>query len=357
MTNQTKLAEYNMENELYDLRSIFLLMVKGGLDKQTRDKIGIFLAHYMQKKIQSHHQFFEHQGFGPAYTQGHLNLLNKIGFVHLDQVFTNSEIDRIKAYLSNFPVDCSDNSNYGKAPSHYGRSPSPSEKLDTCYVDNIPVGVNLGYYHQEVVSRCPWFYKIAHNENLIRLVEAYLGTLPTLSSITAWWSFSTGVERVGSQLYHHDRADFRSVTLFVYLTDVGPNNGPHVYVKRTHEFSVLNKIMEQRLGGNSQNLQKFWRWMEVHRKANEDVETIFAEAEIKRHVGAKGTSFLEDTRGLHKGQLPTEGRRLMFELSYSLLPKYNTIFHPIRRDSINDIEEYQLPKNSRAYYTNRLFYH
>ena len=111
----------------------------------------------------SRHQFFEHQGFGPAYTQGHLNLLNKIGFVHLDQVFTNSEIDRIKAYLSNFPVDCSDNSNYGKAPSHYGRSPSPSEKLDTCYVDNIPVGVNLGYYHQEVVSRCPWFYKIAHN--------------------------------------------------------------------------------------------------------------------------------------------------------------------------------------------------
>ena len=50
MTNQTKLAEYNMENELYDLRSIFELMVKGGLDKQTRDKIGIFLANYMQKK-------------------------------------------------------------------------------------------------------------------------------------------------------------------------------------------------------------------------------------------------------------------------------------------------------------------
>ena len=50
MTNQTKPAEYNMENELYDLRSIFELMVKGGLDKQTRDKIGIFLAIYMQKK-------------------------------------------------------------------------------------------------------------------------------------------------------------------------------------------------------------------------------------------------------------------------------------------------------------------
>ena len=90
-------------------------------------------------------------------------------------------------------------------------------------------------------------------------MEAYLGTLPTLSSITAWWSFSTGVEPVGSQLYHHARADFRSVNLFVYLTNVGSNNGPHVYVKHTHEFSVLNKIMEQRLGGNSQNFQKFWR--------------------------------------------------------------------------------------------------
>ena len=93
--------------------------------------------------------------------------MNEIGFVYFDQVFTNSEINRIKVYLSHFSVECT-----------YGGSPFLGEKLDTCYVDNIPVGVNLGHYHQEVVSRCPWFYKIAHNEDLIRLVEAYLVLCP-----------------------------------------------------------------------------------------------------------------------------------------------------------------------------------
>ena len=94
----------------------------------------------------------------------------------------------------------------------------------------------------------------------------------------------------------------------------------------------------------------------MHRKTDKDVEAIFTESGIKRHVGIKGTSFLEDTRGLHKGQFPTEGRRLVFQLCYSLLPKYNDSFRPIRRDSINDIEAYHLPKNSCVYYTNRLFY-
>ena len=37
-----KRTEYNMDDELYDLRSIFLLMVKSRLDKRTRDKIGVF---------------------------------------------------------------------------------------------------------------------------------------------------------------------------------------------------------------------------------------------------------------------------------------------------------------------------
>ena len=306
--NHALRTEYDMDNELYDLRSIFRTMVKGGLDKQTRDNIGVFLAQYMRENIHSHHQFVDHRGFGPVYTENDLKLLNEMGVVSLDDIFTDSEINHIIAYLSDFPVKCV-----------YGDSTSPLEKLDICSVDEVPLGVNLGFYEQEVVSRCPWFYKIAHNENLIRLVEAYLGVLPTLSSITVWWSFSTGMGLLGNQLYHHDRADFRSVNLFVYLNDVGPNNGPHVYVKRTHEFRVLYEMMRRRLDSDSKGFQKFWRWMETHRKSDKDVETIFTEAEIKRHVGIKGTSFLEDTRGLHKGQFPVEGRRLVFELCYNCL--------------------------------------
>ena len=345
MTSPTILSEYDLDNEPYDLRSIFTAMMKGGLNKRTRDNVGIFLANYMKENIQRHYQFVEYRELDAAYTKSQLNSLNEIGFAYLDNMFTDDEIDGIHNYLSGFPVK------YNNSKSTIGNA-----KLGTCPVDEIPSGVNKGDYQQDVISRCPWFYKIVYDENLIRLVEAYLGALPTLSVFTAWWSFSSGVESVGSQLYHHDRADFRSVKLFVYLTDVGPNNGPHVYVKGTHETRVLYKMIAPRLGDDPIASQKFWRWMEVHRKTDKDVEAIFTELGIKRHVGVKGTSFLEDTRGLHKGQLPTESRRLVFQLCYSLLPKYNDSFCPIRRDSINDIEAYHLPKNSCAHYTNRLFY-
>ena len=345
MESPTVLAEYNLDNEPYDLRSIFTAMMKGGLDKRTRDSVGIFLASYMRENILCNYQFAESPDLHTVYTKNQLKLLNEIGFVYLDKVFADDEIDRIYDYLSRFPVRC-----------HGSESTIGKKKLDTCLVDDVPSGVNLGDYQQDVISHCPWFYKIAHDENLIRLVEAYLGALPTLSIFTVWWSFSSGVEPIRAQLFHHDRADFRSVNLFVYLTDVGPNNGPHVYVKCTHEFRVLYKMIAPRLGNDPIALQKFWQWMEVHRKTDKDVETIFTEAGIERHIGVRGTSFLEDTRGLHKGLLPVGGRRLVFQLCYSLLPKYNDSFRPICRDTINDIEEYYVPENSCARYTNRLFY-
>lgn len=47
--NQALLTEYNMDNELYDFCSMFTSMVKGGLDKQTRDNIGISRTVYAKK--------------------------------------------------------------------------------------------------------------------------------------------------------------------------------------------------------------------------------------------------------------------------------------------------------------------
>ena len=61
MTSQTIPTEYNLDNEPYDLRSIFTAMMKGGLDKRTRDNVGIFLANYMKENIQRHYQFVEYR--------------------------------------------------------------------------------------------------------------------------------------------------------------------------------------------------------------------------------------------------------------------------------------------------------
>jgi len=53
--------------------------------------------------------------------------------------------------------------------------------------------------------------------------------------------------------------------------------------------------------------------------------------ELKFFTGPRGMSFLEDTRGLHKGTQPIDGRRLVFEIVYATLPKYNEDIAPLTR--------------------------
>ena len=132
MTSQTIPTEYNFDKrETYDLRSIFTAMMQGGLDKRTRDNVGIFLSDYMRKNIQRHYQFVEYRELDAAYTKSQLNSLNEIGFAYLDNMFTDDEIDGIHNYLSGFPVK------YNNSKSTIGNA-----KLGTCPVDEIPSGVN-----------------------------------------------------------------------------------------------------------------------------------------------------------------------------------------------------------------------
>ena len=124
------------------------------------------------------------------------------------------------------------------------------------------------------------------------------------------------------QSFHHDRGDFRSCNLFVYLTDVSEETGPHAFVAGTHDFDLLYADVMERFSPYSERFSDFWKWMQVHRKTDDDVLKYF-EDEIKVYTGPKGTSFLEDTRGLHKATIPTKGPRLAFEIVYTTLPKFN----------------------------------
>jgi hypothetical protein len=119
--------------------------------------------------------------------------------------------------------------------------------------------------------------------------------------------------------------------LFVYLTDVDAGTGPHAFVERTHEIDILRQVAAQRFANHPDALNAFWRWMEQHRKTDEEVLRFFPKEEVISFVGPKGTSFFEDTRGLHKGTRPSTGPRLAFEIFYSVLPKFNEVLNPVRR--------------------------
>jgi hypothetical protein len=152
------------------------------------------------------------------------------------------------------------------------------------------------------------------NENMQRLIadpvfvaiaENYLGTLPAIGGVNTWWSARYG-NQAGSdaaQLFHFDfDAPPAWLKLFVYITDVAPENGPHVYVRGTHKAGIA-KAREFRGRG-------------YERISDEEMEDHFGADRLVEICGKRGTVFMADTRGFHKGKFPTGGDRLLTQVIY-----------------------------------------
>jgi hypothetical protein len=106
------------------------------------------------------------------------------------------------------------------------------------------------------------------------------------------------------QCFHRDPDDWRFFKLFVYLTDVDDHSGPHEFIAGSHRSSgrIFSKPYTE-----------------------EEVERVYGQKRIIKIVGPKGTTFVADTWGVHRGQVPTTQPRLLLQVQYSILPilKYN----------------------------------
>jgi hypothetical protein len=145
-------------------------------------------------------------------------------------------------------------------------------------------------------------HRLALDERLLTLVSGYFGCRPYLDSILAWWSVPGHDGPEEAQNFHRDNDSIRFLKFFLYCTDVGPESGPHVFVKGSQREPAL--LARRRL-------------------TDAEVEQAFGSERILTLTGAAGDAFIEDTYGVHKGQLPTSGRRLLIQVRYSVT---HTIF-------------------------------
>jgi hypothetical protein len=298
-----------------DFEALWLYLLKGGLDKPTRDSIGRASAGFISQRVM------------PALAGGislderdrpAFKTLRKKGWSPVANVFSDAEIAEIDHYFRAIPASVSG----GGCEGHV-------------LLKDVPPAASFAHFHGTVVCGCPPIYRVLHDERLISLASAYLGAPATIGISTVWWSYPAPGGAEGMQMFHHDRGDFRSCNLFVYLSDVDAGTGPHAFVEQTHEMEVLLPLISQRFGSDPEGFHAFWKWMEQHRKTDADVARFFAAENIKSFTGPKGTSFFEDTRGLHKGTRPTAGPRFAFEIFYSVLPKFNEVANPLRRADLD----------------------
>jgi hypothetical protein len=137
---------------------------------------------------------------------------------------------------------------------------------------------------------------LANHPDVLRLAGDYLGYTPTITLMGLRWSFPCGDTDADVQHYHRD-SEPGSIKLMVYLTDVDAGNGPHSYVPGTH----LDR-------------------MPLRLRRYSDREVAAEHGDGVTITGAAGTSFVIDSKGIHKGTPPARADRLLLVIQYSLLP-------------------------------------
>jgi hypothetical protein len=144
--------------------------------------------------------------------------------------------------------------------------------------------------------------------SLLTVAQDYLRSAPIIDIVTMWWhtAFKRGPDERAAQFYHFDMDRPRWLKFFFYLTDVGPENGPHCFIRGSHRTrGIASELLSRGYA----------------RLSDEDVAKHYPPEDHIVFTGRRGTIIAEDTRGLHKGQHVVNGDRLIFQLEFT-----NTLF-------------------------------
>lgn len=185
--------------------------------------------------------------------------------------------------------------------------PSTDESALTRQVDRYdptnPLGVIYDFDVQTLIDNMD-VQRLISDGSFLAVAQSYLRCKPLLDVLSMWWAtaYSEKADLDAAQFYHFDMDRIKWLKFFVYLTDVGAEQGPHCYVDGSH-----------RAGGIPQSLLD----KGYVRLSDEEVASSYPPERVLQFTAPAGTVIAEDTRGLHKGKNIQRGHRLMLQLQFS----------------------------------------
>jgi hypothetical protein len=180
---------------------------------------------------------------------------------------------------------------------------APAAARKALFEEGKPLAVRYDYDPSDLL-RQPDVQALLADPSLLELVQEYLGCQPLADVLSMWWhtNYHTQPDAEAAQFFHFDMDRFKWVKIFIYLTDVGPDNGPHAFVQGSHQTGGIPDAMLRR---------------GYVRLTDEEVGQQYPRERIKSFTAPRGSIIVEDTRGLHKG-CPVEGApRLILQLQFS----------------------------------------
>ena len=262
----------------------------------ARQAIGDFISGHINKLI----------GRPPEPPAAHRDF-ERDGLIRLGRLLTPSQVADIVSYLKNFAV-------------FDGHVLMQSDRTPRDWAD-LSRTAHYAAYQRGVVVRAPHLLALANRPEVIALAAAKLGCWPTLYSLHAWWSFGGRPDLARyAQAFHRDVDDYRFCTLFVYLTDVDSDRGPHQYIRTSHRLDgVKDMLRRAAISDPSVDPENAEGFFTEGYGMDPAYERLFGD-NVLTVTDPAGHGFLADTSGLHRGLPPVRGDRLIFWARYGLLP-------------------------------------
>jgi Phytanoyl-CoA dioxygenase (PhyH) len=172
------------------------------------------------------------------------------------------------------------------------------------------------------VADLPEFANWAGDRRLLSIVEHYIGLPVKFQGVHLRRDFANE-KPVTTELWHRDDEDRRIVKIFVYLTDVGEENGPFEYVPRSRvSWFKAWQIQSRVFAGHRQGQLGI---------DDTEMATLVPPSEWKSCPCPAGTVVFADTRAIfHHGKSRQKSRSAVFFVYTAadpLHPEFCTQYH------------------------------
>ena len=172
-----------------------------------------------------------------------------------------------------------------------------------------------------MLDKSTLYQSIWLDEKILRIVAGYMGLVPTLAEAYVRRTFPSQY-KVMNHFWHRDlNHKHYLLKVFIFLSDCDVDNGPHEYISGTH--NNFNHLNGKRYFSDS------------------EVNDIYPENSEKRMVSKvkAGTVIIEDTRGLHRAQMPVTRYR---DLGFAIFtPEVSGAYFNIKEEDYCNLTSFQ----------------
>lgn len=213
------------------------------------------------------------------------------GYFIFDQTISENIINSI----SNFALD---NNSY---PIFSNKKYSECfEGEGVLFKDTEYITTRYEYQLKDLLNN-PDIFNLLLQEDFSEISKQYFNSKALLSNLNMWWTtpIKEEFDRYTGQVFHIDIDRSQALLFIIYINDVDENNGPHIYVQNTHQSKPLCFLQDRRM--NPQELEDYY--------SKENMIEI---------TGKKGTVFVIDSLGFHRGKPLDTNNRLALKYEYSV---------------------------------------